>query len=225
MGKKLTDCMIVTGASSGLGKEMYGYLKTYYKGVAKVIGVSHNGPDIYANLNNNIDRDKFLIDIAERFTNIKLFINNAGVLNFDLLNTEAEGEMLHLNLWQPYIMIEHLYSKKLFNKGSQIINISSVSGIKGEPDAPLYAATKAGIHALTLSWAKKWAIEGITVNSISPGFFNTNLVPGDTPKELIELIPVGREAQPSELIPVVEMLLNTPYMTGANIVIDGGLSL
>lgn len=224
MGKKLTDCMIVTGASSGLGKEMYRYLKTYYKGVAKVIGVSHNGPDICVDLTDSKSRDSFLDQITDKYTNIKLFINNAGILNFD--NTsDSNLKMLYLNLWEPYVMVEHLYQKSMFNKGGQIINISSVSGIKGEPDVPLYAATKAGIHALTLSWAKKWAIEGITVNSISPGFFNTNLVPGKTPNELLNSIPVGREAQPSELIPILEMLINTPYMTGANIVIDGGLSL
>ena len=71
----------------------------------------------------------------------------------------------------------------------------------------------------------KIAAPHVRVNCISPGFFNTNLVEGDTPQELIDQVPMLREAQPEEIIPVIDMLQKSTYMTGANIVIDGGLSL
>lgn len=221
---KYSECVIVTGASSGLGKEMYKFLKEYYKGQLRVHGVARNGPTDYINLLDSRSRDIFLQYIKETYKKVRLIINNAGVLNFND-DTDKNLAMLHLNLWEPYMIIEYLFKNNLLNSGSQIINIGSVSGIKGEQDAPLYAATKAGLHSLTKSYAKKWSIDGIRVNTISPGFFKTNLVSGKIPDELLQSIPLKREAQPIELIPVLKMLIETPYMTGANIVIDGGLLL
>ena len=114
----------------------------------------------------------------------------------------------------------HSHLKKA---NGQIINIASVSGMKADPDTPLYGALKAGLISLTKSFALRFA-PGIRVNCISPGFFNTNLVPGDLPEELRLTIPLGKEAEPMEIIPVVKMLDESDYITGANIVIDGGLT-
>ena len=96
--------------------------------------------------------------------------------------------------------------------------------MRGDPYTPIYAAGKAGIINLTKSLAVRLAPD-IRVNCVSPGFFDTNLVQGKTPKQLINQVPMKREAQPKEIIPVIHMLQESSYITGANIVIDGGLSL
>ena len=108
-------------------------------------------------------------------------------------------------------------------KGGNIINIASVSGMKGEEDFPMYAATKAGLINMTKSFAIGYA-PNVRVNCISPGFFNTNLVEGDAPAELIKHIPMGYEAEPSAIIPAIEFILKADYLTGENIVLDGGLT-
>jgi NAD(P)-dependent dehydrogenase (short-subunit alcohol dehydrogenase family) len=72
--------------------------------------------------------------------------------------------------------------------------------------------------------AKQYAPD-IRVNCISPGYYKTNLVVGETPKELIQTIPLGFEEDPSNLRHVIRMIWKTRYLTGANIVVDGGVSL
>jgi 3-oxoacyl-[acyl-carrier protein] reductase len=104
-----------------------------------------------------------------------------------------------------------------------VINISSISGLMADVDTPIYGASKAALISLSKTLAVKYAPE-VRVNCISPGFFDTNLVPEKTPQELIDPVPLGFEAQPKMILPVVDAILNCPYMTGANIVVDGGLS-
>jgi NAD(P)-dependent dehydrogenase (short-subunit alcohol dehydrogenase family) len=133
------------------------------------------------------------------------------------------GETVPVNFMTP-ISLCNLLLLLFKQDGGHIINIASVAGITGDPDAPIYSACKAGIINFTRSMAKI-AAPKVRVNCISPGFFNTNLVEGDTPQELIGKVPMEREAEPIEIIPVVHMLQTSTYMTGANIVIDGGLSL
>ena len=209
---------IVTGASSGIGKEIYNWLAQDHE----VTGVSRRGPDWALDLSWSSTREAVFKDVQS----IDLLINNAGVLN---LNERNKGEfqhcieMIHLN----FIAVWHLMELAIshMTEGGNIINIASVSGLGADEEVPLYGATKAGVISLTKSYAKILAENGIRVNCISPGFFDTNLVQGPTPKFLIDEVPLKREAHTPEIISVVDMILKTPYMTGANIVVDGGVSL
>ena len=212
--------IVITGASSGIGKGIYEWFSSDISN--KVVGISRGGPDVRIDLVGGMNRERAVKLIFDRIDSIDILINNAGVMLLDeKQDFQASLGMIDLNL----IAVWHLTSLLESRVTSKIINIASVSGIKGEEDVPLYAATKAGVIALTKSFAMKYVNEGITVNCISPGFFKTNLVPGDTPRELIDGIPMKREADVSEIIPVVEMIINSHYMTGVNIVVDGGLLL
>lgn len=117
-------------------------------------------------------------------------------------------------------MIQSVYKGMI--DGSCIINIASISGMIAEPELPVYAASKAAVLSLTKSLARLYAPR-VRVNAISPGFYNTNLVEGPTPPELLEKVPMKYESNPEELYPIVAMIYQTKYMTGANIVVDGGL--
>jgi NAD(P)-dependent dehydrogenase (short-subunit alcohol dehydrogenase family) len=96
--------------------------------------------------------------------------------------------------------------------------------MKADPDLPIYAASKAALISLTKSLAKSYAPD-VRVNCISPGFFKTNLVDEPTPTELIHTIPMKYEEDAKKITPVVDLIWKSQYMTGANIVIDGGVSL
>jgi len=222
----MTKIAIVTGASSGIGKEIHYFLM---KSGYKVIGISRGGPEINFDLQMTQDYDLLLSEIKERSENfvepLYLLVNNAGIMPLpesDLDPADLIG-MLNLNVLAVYFLIQNLQG--FMREGSQIINIASVAGLTHEEDVPLYSATKAAVISLTKSSAKVLAKFGIRVNCISPGFFKTNLVEGDTPDFLIEGVPLGREAETEEIIPVIKYLMESTYTTGANIVIDGGVSL
>jgi len=214
--------IVITGGTSGIGKAIYDWAQN--KGHSAISISRKNGYDLSET---SFLPSRGITEAAEHIRQIytdgfDVLINNAGVLFLD------EGRhhcsylaKLHLSatLWLSELLLDLLKERQ-----GLIINIASVSGIKAEKDTPFYAATKAGVISITKSLALKYAPD-VRVNCISPGFFNTNLVPGATPEELIKTIPLGREASATEIIPAVEFLIKSKYTTGANIVIDGGVSL
>ena len=217
---------VVTGASSGIGRAIAQY---YHNEGFHVVGIQRHtiGSGTNSPVDTEITEDlstpggvaESIIMVEKQFGKIDVLINNAGIMPFNEIDNR--NKIIHLNLFAPIILSESLD----FNyPGAHVINIASVSGIMGDPEVSTYSATKAALINLTRSWAK-YSAPAIRFNCISPGFFKTNLVPGPTPKHLIDKVPMKREAQPYEIIPVVDMLQKSPYITGANIVIDGGLSL
>lgn len=216
------DTVIITGASSGIGKSLYDYFKSTG---ATTVGISRRGPDLQANLTLPLTDTKALPVLLRDYQPIDLFINNAGIFELDELTTPYSfKDIIDVNLVSPYILM--MMMPALMPRGSCIINVASVSGIRGEADAPMYAATKAGIINMTKSFARHLAPKGIRVNCISPGFFDTNLVGAQgegLPPDLLDTIPIGREGNPDELINVVKLIYECDYMTGSNVVVDGGL--
>jgi len=213
--------IVITGASSGIGKALY---ESFYEDTAwrcsngrhfskkEVIGISRRGPDIKFDIRGEFPAHPFVKDVS-------CLINCAGIMPLD----ESEGEdIFNVNFWGTYKMIWNLRSE--FMKDCCIINIASVSGIKPDPDLPIYAASKAAVISLTKSYAKFFAPH-FRVNCISPGFYKTNLVLGEIPHELINTIPMGYADNPVNLYPVVKMIIDNKYITGSNIIVDGGVSL
>lgn len=208
--------VIVTGASSGIGQHIYNYLRNRGEGV---IGISRRGPDIQMDFAKT-DQLKSNPIHGEW----DLLILNHGLLSFD---EGKDWETIYkTNLHSYWFYLDQQAQKgHLIQHGGSIIINASVSGVVGDKDAPYYAAMKAALINMTKSYAKLLLPQDIRVNCFSCGFFKTNLVPGDTPKELIKNIPMKREAEPHEILPVIDMLINCKYITGQNIIVDGGLSL
>jgi len=199
---------VVTGASSGIGKAIYNGIQDM--GFDLVSGLSRNGPNIYADV-----RDLDIVFPVQG--ECHLLVNAAGIMPFD--ETPA---VMDVNFWGTYNMIRALEHK--FAHGACIINIASVSGMMHDSELPIYSASKAAVISLTKSFAKYYA-PYIRVNCISPGFFYpTNLVSEPPPAELVEGIPLRYAEDPDELVPIVKMIYQSKYMTGANIVVDGGCS-
>jgi NAD(P)-dependent dehydrogenase (short-subunit alcohol dehydrogenase family) len=205
---------LITGTTSGLGEAIATY---YSKNDYQVIGISRQSKDIQCDLSDQKDLTDYCLGMVSRFHKFDVLVNNAGAL-FLNEGIHNANHLYNLLLYTPYVLMTQLANRL---QGGHVINIASVSGMMADPDTPMYGALKAGVISLTKSFARKLA-PNTRVNCISPGFFDTNLVPDKAPFELLKPLAIKREASPFEIIPVVRMLDTTPYITGANIVIDGG---
>jgi NAD(P)-dependent dehydrogenase (short-subunit alcohol dehydrogenase family) len=112
----------------------------------------------------------------------------------------------------------------------RIVNVSSVTAVMGSPSEAAYGAAKSGLHGLTRSLARETARDGITVNCVVPGVFETEMtlsMPERTQLAVLRMIPVGRRGDPDELARAVTFLLDDDagYVTGSVLTVDGGLSM
>ncbi len=213
--------VLITGATSGIGLS----IADYYRGKGyDTIEVSRLGKDYKVDLSDQSDVADFILEFNRSGIGgtgrLNVLVNNAGALYLDE-STMMANDLYTLLLYTPYMLMTRMATRLV---GGHIINIASVSGMKADPDTPMYGAMKAGLISMTKSFARRLA-PGIRVNCISPGFIDTNLVGGSPlPQEFIDTIPLGRDAHPDELKEVVHMLDESEYITGANIVIDGGVT-
>ena len=178
--------------------------------------------------------------IAGHFGWLDVLINNAGITRDALMLKFKDGERvsrMSLANWQAVIDVnltgvflctraaaEQMVTAE---QGGLIINISSISrgGNMGQSN---YSAAKAGVAAMTVTWAKEFARYGIRVNTISPGFIGTEMVRSMKPDALSKLqamIPAGRIGEPDEIAHSVQFLVENDFVNGRNIEIDGGMRL
>ena len=157
-----------------------------------------------------------------------MLINNAGVTKDNLflrMSDEEWTDVLNTNLTGTFRVTKLVAKLMLKAKWGRIINISSISGIMGNSGQTNYSASKAGMDGFTRSLAKELGARNITVNSISPGFIETDMTKGLIDEDLIEKIPLGRAGQVSDIASVALFLAseNANYITGQTLVVDGGL--
>jgi 3-oxoacyl-[acyl-carrier protein] reductase len=157
-----------------------------------------------------------------------VLINNAGITKDNLflrMSDEEWTDVLNTNLTGTFRVTKLVAKLMLKAKWGRIINISSISGIMGNPGQTNYSASKAGMDGFTRSLAKELGARNITVNSISPGFIETDMTKGLIDEDLIEKIPLGRAGQVSDIASVALFLAseNANYITGQTLVVDGGL--
>ena len=168
--------------------------------------------------------------IEKQFNGIDILINNAGIVrDVQLYKMElAEWQtVLRTNLDSIFNMTRNVISGMMERRYGRIINISSINGQKGQFGQTNYSSSKAGIHGFTKSLAQEVARKGITVNSISPGYIETNMVmtvSDETRQKIISQIPVGRLGKPEEVARAVIFLASeeSGFITGSNLVINGG---
>ena len=157
-----------------------------------------------------------------------ILINNAGITkdNLFLRMTEDDwGEVIDTNLNSVFRMTKLVVRGMLKKKWGRIINISSISGSMGNPGQTNYSASKAGVEAFSRSLAKELGSRNITVNSVAPGFIQTDMTQGLIDKEITKKIPLQRVGSVEDVASLINFLVSeeSNYITGQTLVVDGGL--
>jgi len=137
-------------------------------------------------------------------------------------------DVLDTNLTGTFNITKAFIKNMIKNKYGRIINISSVSGLMGNPGQVNYSSAKAGLNGFTKSLAKEIGSRGITVNSVAPGFIETDMtsyMDDHAKKEIIKGIPLARLGSVNDISELVIFLSseNASYITGQTISVDGGL--
>ncbi|MEG1586344.1 MAG: 3-oxoacyl-ACP reductase FabG [Bacteroidales bacterium] len=159
---------------------------------------------------------------------IEVCINNAGIRKDNLMlwmTGEEWSSVINIGLNGFYHVTQPLLKNMLVKRFGRIINIVSLSGIKGMPGQANYSAAKGGVIAATKSLAQEVARKGVTVNAIAPGFVKTEMLDGLDEASLKKLVPAGRFGNPEEVAELVGFLASpaAAYITGETISINGGL--
>ncbi|WP_433725720.1 glucose 1-dehydrogenase [Nocardia sp. CA-129566] len=167
-------------------------------------------------------------EAVQRFGSLNVLVNNAGIVNGNLLVDFELAEwqkIVDINLTGTFLGMQAATPAMIEAGGGSVINISSVEGMRGSPGLHGYTATKFAVRGLTKSTALELAQYGIRVNSIHPGLIRTPMTEG-IPEDFLQ-IPLGRAADPSEVSALVTYLASdeSSYSTGAEFVIDGGLTV
>lgn len=159
---------------------------------------------------------------------IEVLVNNAGIRKDNLLvwmEPEDFTKVLSTNLYSFYNVTRPLLTPMLRHKYGRIINMASLSGLKGLPGQCNYSAAKGGLIAATKALAQEIGRKNVTVNAVAPGFVKTDMVEGLDEAELKKTIPMNRFGEPEEIAALVGFLASKEagYITGECISINGGL--
>jgi 3-oxoacyl-[acyl-carrier protein] reductase len=155
---------------------------------------------------------------------VDILINNAGIVRQKPLDEITEDDfdaMIATNLKSAFLVTQRVLPAMQEKRWGRIVNLSSVAAQTGGVTGPHYAASKAGMHGLTHSYARHLFKEGITVNTVAPALIETDMV---TQNLLVtpEMVPVGRFGAVEEVAQVIVMLAQNGYITGQTINVNGG---
>lgn len=236
---------IVTGAGRGLGRAAV--LALTAEG-CRVVATARSGDELDAvAAEAGAEVEPLITDMTDlasvealptaalhRFGRLDVVVNNAGIAPATAFIDQDFDEfqrVLLVNVTAPAVLCKAAGAVMLPNGEGSIVNIASVSGVRGKPGLAAYSASKAAIIRFTEALAAEWAAKGVRVNAIAPGAFETRAQQAvlDDPELLarrVRRIPAKRMAQPSEFAPLVAYLASpiSGFVTGSTYVIDGGES-
>ena len=159
---------------------------------------------------------------------IGVLVNNAGIRKDNLMifmQNEEWHQVMDTSLNAFFYITRRLLKNMLTHRHGRIINMTSLSGVKGMPGQTNYSAAKGAIISATKALAQEVAKRKVTVNAVAPGFISTDMTADLDEKELSKLIPLGRFGKPEEVANVVGFLASNEadYITGQCIQVNGGL--
>ena len=164
---------------------------------------------------------------------VEILVNNAGITRDSIFKRMTEQDwmaVINTNLNSVFNVTRQVIDGMSERGWGRIVNISSVNAIKGQFGQTNYSAAKAGMAGFSKALAQEVVRKGVTVNTVSPGYVETDLVRAIRPEireQIVASIPMGRLAQPAEVAAVVAFLVSEDagYITGANISVNGGMHM
>jgi 3-oxoacyl-[acyl-carrier protein] reductase len=244
----MSGVALVTGGSRGIGRAIA--LELAHRGhpvavnyatnaamadevVAEIVAEGGTAIAYGADVSDADSVASMFTSITDSLGGIDVLVNNAGITDDGLILRMGEDQwdrVLSVNLRSVYLCTRAALRGMIRGRHGRVINISSVSGVAGNPGQANYAASKAGVIGFTKSVAKEVGSRGITVNAVAPGFIATDMTDAlgaDLTERAEEQISLGRLGTPEEVASVVGYLASdgASYITGQVIVVDGGLAL
>ncbi|XP_006754333.1 PREDICTED: carbonyl reductase family member 4 [Myotis davidii] len=159
---------------------------------------------------------------------VNFLVNAAGINRDSLLvrtKTEDMISQLHTNLLGSMLTCKAAMKTMIQQQKGSIVNVGSIIGLKGNAGQSVYSATKGGLVGFSRALAKEVARKKIRVNVVAPGFVHTDMTKALNEEHLKKNIPMGRFGEPIDVAHAVLFLLESPYITGHVLVVDGGLQL
>lgn len=237
---------IVTGGSRGIGEAIANRLaeegarvavcssRSLDSAQAVAEAIENRGGSalaLQADVSNATDVGGLFKNVLDRWGGVDILVNNAGITRDGLLMRLKPGDwdaVLNVNLKGAFLCMQAAVRPMMRARSGRIINISSVTGLMGNPGQAGYTAAKSGLIGLTKTAAKELASRGITANVVAPGYIPTEMtekLPEQLKEKILEQVPLGTPGTPEDIAAAVAFLASADaaYITGQVLVVDGGM--
>jgi len=233
--------ILITGATGGIGTYL---VKKFLSLDGNVIATGTNEKKLenlkneFPNINtiqfdlsNHSEIESFVDNAFSKLNGIDVLVNNAGITNDNLslrMKNEEWQKVIDINLSSTFYLCKSVIKKMLKNKSGKIVNITSIVGHTGNIGQSNYAASKAGMIAMSKSLALEYAKKNIFINCVSPGFIKTNMtdkISEEYKNIIISKIPMSRLGSGEDVSNTVAFLCSdmASYITGETIHVNGGM--
>jgi 3-oxoacyl-[acyl-carrier protein] reductase len=225
MSANRDGCAVVTGGTRGIGAAVVERLRA---DGWDTVALARTGGDVRADVGDAAAVEAAFDEIEAAHGPVLVLVNNAGQRRDGLairMSAEDWQAVLDTNLSGAFHCTRRALSSMLKARWGRIVNVSSVAAVIANPGQANYAASKAGLLALTGTVAREMARKGITCNAVTPGVVETDMTT-DVLDDLLSFIPAGRAGQPEDVAAAIAFLCSeeASYVNGATLAVDGALA-